>query len=140
MSAPLIYVTAFASPHSRRIHLGLWSWSITDGLTGPRVVGGTCRTEWGAHRLINRATRRCQLRKTPPVLHPYARQRVTDAQVAAVCDRLWADEHIWVEALVDEQRRVCVLPCCEVTTVQEVRVLAAFEALTSSVRWAGTVS
>ncbi len=142
MTAPL-YVTAFASPHSRRIHLGLWQWSITDGMTGPRVVGGTCRTERGAHRLLERAAARCvciagDVRCDRPVLHP-----LTAMDAYRLTCRLALDD-VPVTVRVDGppgSLGVVLWPSVALTSKQEARVLHAVLPETDApVRWAGTVA
>ncbi len=132
MSAPTYRdYTRIAAPE--RLGLFRWQCRVFDGYTGPELLVEKARTRGGAHRAAVFAAANLR-RYVAPVLHPYGPPSITDAQVAAVCDRLWETEHIWVEALVDEQRRVCVLPCCEVTTLGRVHIIAAFEALSPEVR------
>lgn len=139
MTAPALYVSRFASPHSQYRHLGLWEWWISDGLTGPRVTGGTCRTEWGAHRLIERAAARCvciagDVRCDRPVLHPLT------AQAAARLSLRLAMDDVPVTVRVDGPGVVVLWPAVALTTKQEARVLHAVLPETDApVRWAGAV-
>jgi hypothetical protein len=64
---PPLYFSAFAAPHRRRARLGRWAWSITDGLTGPELVSGTARTEWGCLVRLGRALQRCKSLRPPAV-------------------------------------------------------------------------
>lgn len=140
MTAPTIYLKAFASPHSRQVRFGLWQWSITDGLTGPRVTGGTCRTEWGAHRRLERAAARCvciagDVRCDRPVLHP-----LTAMDAYRLTCRLALDD-VPVTVRVDGPGVVVLWPAVALTTVQEVRALrAVLPATDAPVRWAGAVA
>lgn len=142
-AATKIYVRAFASPHSSRRHLGLWTWSITDGLTGPKVAGGTCRTEWGAHRRLEAAAARCvciagDVRCDRPVLHPLSQM---DAY-RLTCRLALDDVPVTVRVDGPPGGSVVVLwPAVALTTVQEVRALRAVLPETDApVRWAGSVA
>lgn len=118
MKRPPIYYTAFAhTPMPRRIRLGRWSWQITDGMTGPVLATGTAPTE------------RAALRRR---IHTELRCRPEQERLDAICRELLADG-IEVRARYDERHRVCVRPCCEVSTRDEVRALGAFLAITADV-------
>jgi hypothetical protein len=126
---PPIYYANFAhTPMPRRERLGLWSWVITDGMTGPILAYGTAQTERAALRARLHAEMRCR----PESERPESERE--QLRLDAICARLH-EQGIEVEARYDEQHRVCVHPCCEVTTADEVRVLREFLAITSSVRW-----
>lgn len=135
-----IYVRHFASPHHTYRHLGLWEWWITDGLTGPRLIGGTSWTERGTYRQIDRATARCvcvagDVRCDRPVLHP-----LTSADAKRLTCRL-ALQDVPVTVRVDGPGVVVLWPAVELTTAQEVRALRAVLPETDApVRWAGTVA
>jgi hypothetical protein len=143
MTAPTLYVSRFASPHHQYRHLGLWEWWITDGLTGPRVTGGTSWTERGTYRQIDEATRRCvciagDVRCDRPVLHP-----LTPMDAYRLTCRL-ALQDVPVTVRVDGPDGalgVVLWPAVALTTAQEVRALRAVLPVTDApVRWAGTVS
>lgn len=118
MTAPTY--TRFTAVHA--VHLGLlrWAWEVTDGYTGPLLATGTCHTRRGAQIAGTFAAAACV-----PSL---------GLRLEWTADRL-RREGLPVLVRVDEQGRVCVRPQCACSTWDEVRVLRAFLALTSAVRW-----
>lgn len=116
MTAPTYRL--FAHHSARRVHLLWWAWEVADGYTGPLLAHGYRLTRRGAQHAAARYAAVCE--------------RWEDAQLAAIVARLHEDG-IDVSARYDEQRRVCVRPCCEWTTRDEVRTLRAFLAITADV-------
>jgi|SRR5690349_19351682 hypothetical protein len=127
MKPPVYYDNFAYTPMPRRIRFGRWAWVITDGRTGPTLIAGRARTERAALRQRIHAELRCR----PESERPEAERE--QLRLDAICERLHA-AGIDVEARYDERHRVCVRPCCEVSTRDEVRMLAAFLAVTPDVR------
>jgi hypothetical protein len=101
-----------------------WVWEVDDGYLHV-LAHDTAWTRWGAMRARDRFAATC---RTP--------EAALLEDLAEVCERLH-QVGIDVSAEVDEQGRVCVRPLCVCSTRDEVRVLAAFLALTGAVLWAG---
>lgn len=104
----------------RRVRLGRWVWLVTDGIGGPILAAGHARTRGAAEVDSSLAQADCK----PSLL----------VRVERAADRL-RRECLPVRVRVDELGRVCVRPVCACTTRDEVRVLAAFLAITGAVRW-----
>jgi hypothetical protein len=120
MKRPPIYYAAFPhTPMPRRIRFGRWEWQITDGMTGPVLASGTAPTRGAALRRRIHAELRC---------------RSEQERLDAICAELH-EQGIDVEAHYDKAHRVCVRPCCDVSTRDETRALAQFLAITSAVVW-----
>lgn len=101
--------------------LGHRTWEVTDGIGGPLLLSGWALTRAAAERAAADAAATCV---------PWTPQCDLDA----IVERLHA-EGLDVEAHYDDQSRVRVRPLCACSTWDEVRVLRAFLALTSAVRW-----
>jgi hypothetical protein len=96
------------------------TWRVTDGRTDVVLASGTAFTRRGAERARATAAAGCE-----PCLA---------LRLELVADRL-GREGLHVAVRLDAQDRVCVRPLCACSTRDEVRVLRAFLALTSAVRW-----
>jgi hypothetical protein len=115
--------TRFPATHPFRLGLLRWAWEVTDGYTGPVLATGTTRTRRGAQIAASFAAAGCE-----PAL---------SLRLQWVADRL-RREGLRVSVRLDEQDRARVRSLCACSTRDEVRVLAAFLALTSAVRWEGS--
>jgi hypothetical protein len=102
-----------------------WEWQVTDGIGGKLLLSGHRWTRTGAALDAALAAAICV--------------EAFEVRLERICDRLAADG-LHVEVSVDEQDRVCVRPLCACSTRDEVRVLAAFLALTSDVLWVGVAA
>ena len=105
----------------RRVRLGRWTWTITDGMTGPTLASGTAWTARAAMRRRLWAEARCH-RRTP------------QHDLEEIVQQLHA-EGIDVEAHFDDRQRVCVRPACACSDRDHRRVMAAFLAIASPVLW-----
>jgi hypothetical protein len=112
--------TRFPAVHPFRLGLLRWAWEVTDGYTGPVLATGTTRTRRGAQIAASFAAAGCE-----PAL---------SLRLQWIADRL-RREGLRVSVRLDEKGRACVRPLCACSTRDEVRVLRAFLALTSNVRW-----
>jgi hypothetical protein len=132
-----IYYCRFAAPGSRRIRPGRWSWWITDGLTGPILTQGTACTEWGAHRALDRALRRCEMatgvcRCDRPVLAPL------DPVTAKTLNVRLKAKGIPVTVQLPTEGVAVLWPAVALTTEQEMHTYALVTAETDMpMRWAG---
>lgn len=140
MTAPTLYYSAFPSTPRRRIHIGLWRWSVTDGIGGRVLASGTAMTEWGARVRQGRAYQRCQrLTSLPgvcrcdlPVLHPLAPME------AYALTRRFDREGLPVTVKADGPGVVVLWPALALTTRQQVHAMRVVKAETDApVRWAG---
>lgn len=109
----------FANRHVWPAGLFRWQWEITDGIGGRVLAEGHTFTRVGADTDSIRAQIDCE---------PSLALRVEQA-----ADRLLR-KGLPVRARLDEQNRVCVTPLCPCSTRDEVRMLAAFLAVTPDVR------
>ena len=132
MSRATLLYTTFASPSRRRERLGRWTWTITDGLTGPVLLSGTARTAWGASRRIERALSRCCPARPGP------KRPLSPTAATSLTERLHADG-IPVTVCAGDCVEVCA--DCPVTTEQEVAALTAVLAATDQrVKWREAVA
>lgn len=122
MSAPRFHLFAhIVGPH--RVRALRWHWAVRDGYVGPIVAQGRSWTERGAQWRAARAVRRIE---QAPLL-------TMERRIAKASARL-RRAGIPVEVRMD-RGVVCVRPLCACSTADEVRVLAAFLAITSAVVW-----
>lgn len=127
MTAPT-YRLFLYRPEPIRVGLCRWAWMVGDGYLIVLAEGAT-PTRWGARRARDRFAGQCRSVAEAAELE-------LKAALAEVVEQLHADG-IDVVAELDERGRVCVRPLCACSTRDEVRVLAAFLAITSAVRWSG---
>lgn len=135
---PIYYIDFVHTPMPRRIRLGRWTWTITDGMTGPVLATGTAWTKGAAMRRRLWAEARCRritgdCRCDRPVLHHISHQ-----EACGLTDRLWQDG-VPVTVCVDGPEKTVVLwPALELTTEQQVHALhLVCDTTDATVRWAG---
>lgn len=132
MTAPIRYAE-FPDGRVRKVSLLRWGWTIRDGMTGPVLTAGVCRTERGAYRRMTRAARNAERR----VLHVHDRvlHPLTEWEAEAISDDL-AEAEVPVMVQVDDVVHLWALE--PVGIEQEVRALYAVAAVTDAlVRWHG---
>lgn len=130
---PIYYADFAHAPMPRRIRLGRWTWTITDGMAGRIIASGTTLTEAGALRARIHAEVRCQQRApyTQQPQHPLTREEI--GWISTVLDLAGIPVDLAVRDGV-----VVVTPRRELTTDEEVQALGKVLGRTDApVRWAG---
>lgn len=134
-----VFYNAWARPSARKTGLLTWTWSVTDGMVGPTLIGPhTTRTERSARHRAHQAAAGC--RERPVGHHVTAVHALTDTEVEAICAGL-AGLHLPVRVAVDDAEVVHLWPLEPVTTAGEVTILAAFIGGTDCrISWHGAVA